>query len=277
MRNNDRYEQFTAELSQRGKLELDELCELINISPSTARRFCIQAEQSGLGIRLHGGAIQSSRTFAPQAEYMIETRETEHIQEKRAIGKYASTLVESNEIIYVSSGTTTEQFLFYLAERVKSGKIENVRIMTNSFRIVALTPDSLPVIFTGGFFRRDRQDFAGEVARAAVQNARFNKCFIGTDGIDLPTIVASDEETIALDFTAISQADRAFILADYSKFSSRSYIRSKPLLSNHVIITDSNIHESYLRLASECGTAIKVVDLDPIDHVTSPDDFLAEY
>lgn len=263
MRVNIHFDKFINELNKKGKLELNEICSFLCVSSSTARRLCVQAEQKGMGIRLHGGAIQSAKFFSPKINYLIEDKMSENVKEKQAIGKYASTLVESNDIIYVSSGTTTLQFMLYLAERVNAGEIHNVCVMTNSLRFVELSSDALQIVLTGGNYRRERQDFAGEIARASIESARFIKCFIGTDGIELPEgIIASDEETLSLDRIAVSRSDFAFILADYSKFNSRSYIRFQPLLSKHVIITDRNIHESHLRLAAECGISLKVVDVN---------------
>ncbi len=263
MRTNDRFSYFINELNQKGKLELSELCSLMDISISTARRLCIQAEEKGLGIRLHGGAIQSVKTLSPQMKYSIENKAYEHVREKQAIGKYASSLVESNDIIFVSSGTTTEQFILHLVERVNAGELQNVSVMTNSFRFVELSSDVFPILLTGGEYRRERQDFSGEIAKTTIENAYFNKCFIGTDGIELPDLcIASDGETLSMDRLAVARSDFAFILADYSKFSAKSYIRSQPLLSKHVIITDSNIHEANLKLASERGISLKIVNLD---------------
>ena len=94
-----RYIEFAALLEEAGKLELQEIQARFGVSESTARRMCIEAERDGLGIRVQGGGLQSLRHVPSHPEYSYEVQTVEHVPEKAAIGKYASSLVESNEII----------------------------------------------------------------------------------------------------------------------------------------------------------------------------------
>jgi len=258
---NNRYDDFLDLLTQKGRLDLSEICEYFGISDSTARRLCIAAEKNGEGIRVYGGGLRSLKALSAQTEYSFENKTTEHIAEKMAIGYYASRLVNSNEVIYISSGTTTQQCMHYLSKRLSCGEIRNVTVMTNSLLNIEMAADSLTVISTGGRFRRSRRDFAGPVAETAISYAHFSKCFIGVDGIELPDgIIASDVDTAKLDRLAASRSDAAFILADYSKFTSNSYICYQPFSPKNIIITDWNISESYAKLAAEQGISLKIVD-----------------
>ncbi len=262
MKASERYQDFLELLAQKGRLDLGEICEHFSVSDSTARRLCIEAEKKGKGIRIYGGGIQSLKILAAQVEYSFENKTEEHMAEKAVIGRYASSLVESNEVIYVSSGTTTQQFMLHLAKRIENGELSNVSVMTNSFSFVEMASDRFSVILTGGRYRRGRRDFAGEVAEASLQGAHFSKCFIGIDGVELPRgTVASDADTVNLDRIAVACSDAAFILADYSKFISRSYIRCQPLLPKHIIITDSGVSETFAQLAADSGISLKIVPM----------------
>mgnify|MGYP001425910281 CR=1 FL=1 len=259
----NRYQEFLNLLIQKGRLNLKEICDYFDVSDSTARRLCIEAEKDGEGIRIYGGGIQSLKALSFQGEYSFESKTLQNIREKKAIAYYASKLVESNEVIYISSGTTTGQFMSYLSKRVSNGEIHNVTVMTNSLVNVEMAANSLPVILTGGKFRSKRRDFAGQIAEAAVSNAHFSKCFIGVDGIELPNgLISSDTDTDNLDRLATSRSDVVFILADYTKFTSKSYICYQPFLQKHIIVTDSNLSESYAKLASENGISLILVDID---------------
>ncbi len=261
MKMNNRYQDFLALLMQKGKLELPEICEYFGVSDSTARRLCIEAEKSGEGVRIYGGGLQSLKALSAQMEYSFENKTAEHIDEKMDIGYYASNLVESNEVIYVSSGTTTQQFMFYLSKKVNSGEIRNVSVMTNSLLFVEMSSDKLPVILTGGKYRSGRRDFAGEVAEISIRGAHFSKSFIGTDGVELPYgLIASDTDTANLDSLAASRSDAIFILADSSKFISKSYICYQPFLPKNIVVTDSGVSETFANLAADNGISLKIVE-----------------
>lgn len=266
-----RYIEFAALLEEAGKLELQEIQARFGVSESTARRMCIEAERDGLGIRVQGGGLQSLRHVPSHPEYSYEVQTVEHVPEKAAIGKYASSLVESNEIIFVSGGTTTQQFMKNLVRRLADGEIENVTIMTNSLLIIEMAEDFMPVILTGGQFRKRRRDVAGHISESAIRGARFDRSYIGVDGVELTDgLIASDNETGNMDRLVTARSDKVYILADHSKFTSKSYISYEHFFPKHIIITDSLLDSYYINLAKEVGVSLQLVDVDEpgADHLS---------
>lgn len=255
-----RYSEFTAFLEKSGRLDLPEIQKKFGVSASTARRLCITAEKNGLGVRTYGGGLQSLKRVGNQQEYLFEYRNSENIPEKSAIGKYASRIVESGDILFVTGGTTTYQFILHLAKRLAASEIEDVTIMTNSLLNVELAEDYMPIIITGGQFRKQRRDVAGYVSEAVIRGAQFNRSFIGVDGVELTDgLIASDNDTGSMDRLVTSRSEKVYILADHSKFTAKSYISYERFLPNHIVITDSHIGERYIKLAAERHIALEVV------------------
>ena len=86
-----------------------------------------------------------------------------------------------------------------------------------------------------------------------------------TDGL-----IASDNETGNMDRLVTARSDKVYILADHSKFTSKSYISYEHFFPKHVIITDSLLDSYYINLAKEVGVSLQLVDVDEsgADHLS---------
>lgn len=258
-----RYSELVTFLEKTGRLELNEIQQKFEVSSSTARRLCIMAEKDGFGVRVSGGSLQSLKRVNTPQEYLYEYRNSENIPEKIAIGNYASKIIQSGDIIFVTGGTTTYQLIVHLAKRLTAGEIRDVTIMTNSLLHTEFAEDYMPIILTGGQFRKHRRDMAGYVSEAVIRGAQFNRSFIGVDGVDLADgLIASDNDTRSMDRLVTSRSEEVYILADSSKFMAKSYISYEQFLPKHIVITDSGISEHFKAIAAKRSIELKVVPSD---------------
>src|SRR5687767_14202492 len=83
-----------------------DLCEMLETSEATVRRDLEWLEQRGILERTHGGAIQSQRMIFEQ-EY--QQRAQHHPDEKRHVGALAASLIEVGDIVFINSGTRSEE------------------------------------------------------------------------------------------------------------------------------------------------------------------------
>lgn len=256
-----REEQLLVELKQRGQMDLREIIELFHISDSTARRMCVELERKDLAIRTFGGLrVLPDNDKAASAPYSYYISETENAEEKQKIGKYAAELVNDGDIIFLSGGTTVQCMAVALAQRMDSGKLKNVMILTSSIACAEMLAPHCSVMLTGGKLRPERRDVAGFLSEQMVRNARFDKSFIGVDGIDLHDgLMAFDVDTANLDRIVIDQSDKAYILADNSKFHRTYFTAYERVVQKHIIVTDDGIDPKTLVRAREDGVLIKVV------------------
>ena len=100
-----------------------ELSMMLGVSEATVRRDLEWMEIDGILFRTHGGAILSQHL---QYEPEYRQRAQKQVEEKRAIGRLAASLVEDGDIIFANSGSTTTQFIRQIQNNM------NVTVVTNN-------------------------------------------------------------------------------------------------------------------------------------------------
>ncbi|MDL2257703.1 DeoR/GlpR family DNA-binding transcription regulator [Eubacteriales bacterium OttesenSCG-928-K08] len=256
-----REERLLEELRARGQMDLKEIAELFGISDSTARRMCVELERKDLAIRTFGGLRALPENggilFAP---YSYADSENEHTVLKARIGRHACKLVEEGDILFLSGGTTVQQLALALAIRIEQEKLKDILILTNSIACAEVLGQCCSVTLTGGKLRPERRDVAGFLSEQMVKNARFDKCFIGVDGIDLNQgVMAFDMDTANLDRMVTLQSDTVYILADSSKFSRTYFTAYESFLPRHKLITDENLSPALREIALLSGITLEFV------------------
>ena len=89
-------------LFKEKRVDVYELSQRFSVTEVTIRRDLDKLEKEGCLIKIYGGAVLKedfSKTIEP-------TVEDETLKEKQQIGKIASKMIENNEAIYLSPGTT---------------------------------------------------------------------------------------------------------------------------------------------------------------------------
>jgi DeoR/GlpR family transcriptional regulator of sugar metabolism len=229
-------------LIEKNSISISEAVEYLGVSDSTIRRLFRELEYKGKALRILGGLHQRNSEII---EYSFDTLEQKNVAEKRRIGEYAANLVNPGDIIFLDGGTTLLHVSIYLLEKMKSGKLYDNTILTNSLVILDRLAQSCKVLLVGGAYRLRRKDFAGLISERVVKSLRFSKCFLGADGVDVEEgFMAMDSETASLDEIIISRSEKSYILVDSTKFQSTSLISYGELEKATMIITDSNLEPS---------------------------------
>lgn len=257
-----REERLLEELKQRGQMETKEIIELFHISDSTARRMCVELEKKKLAIRTFGGLriLAESDKGPALATYSYHLSEMEHAQEKVRIGQRASEKVEDGDMIFLSGGTTVQCMAEALAQRLDAERVTDVMVLTNSIVCAEMLAPHCQVMLTGGKIRLARRDVAGYLSEQMVRSSRFDKCFIGVDGIDLHDgLMAFDLDTSNLDRLVMEQSDDAYVLADHSKFHRTYFTAYERFMPKHTIMTDDGIDDENVHFARLNGIPIEVI------------------
>src|SRR5690554_6620872 len=105
------YDKVAGLLEKKGRLGTKDIRSALDVSESTARRVAISLEKRGLAVRTFGG-IQ--KPFFNNY-YSYDDLEETMLEQKQRIGQFASTLVEDNDIVFISGGTTVFQMVISLA------------------------------------------------------------------------------------------------------------------------------------------------------------------
>lgn len=207
-----RHERILKEIKRKNSVSVTDLVTILNTSESTIRRDLLELDRQGLLRRVHGGATAIPRMNSA-VEDDVAKRQIEHPEEKEAIARYAATLVEPNDFVYIDAGTSTLKMIEFLEEK------QATYITNGLLQAQALLLKGCKVQIIGGEIRNVTGAITGAKAVASISHYNFTKGFFGTNGIDIQYgFTTPDSEEAAIKETAFQHSLMAYVLADASKF-----------------------------------------------------------
>lgn len=244
----ERHHLILQRLKEQGVVKLQELVDLTNTSESTIRRDLVQLEDEKKLKRVHGGAARLQGKL--QEPSMIE-KSTKNLHQKGQIAKYACTLIEEGDCIYLDAGSTVMQMIDYLPS------IDIVVVTNGIMHVDQLLDKGIPTYIIGGLAKQKTKAIIGKGALESLEQYRFDKCFMGVNGIHTQFgFTTPDPEEAMIKEKAISLSREAYILSDNTKFSEVSFAKITDL-HRAVIITDALDDITMQKYSSK--TNIKVV------------------
>jgi DeoR family transcriptional regulator, fructose operon transcriptional repressor len=217
-------------LKEKNIVKIQEVMDLTKSSESTIRRdFSLLEEQRFLK-RIHGGASRLQGKL--QEPSMIE-KSSKNLQEKRQIAKYAAGLVEEGDTIYLDAGSTVREMIEFLPNK-------NIVVVTNGLmHLSPLLNKGISTYLIGGLIKPNTNAFIGRGALASLDLYRFDKCFMGINGIH-PQLgfTTPDQEEAMVKQKAISLSREAYILADHTKFAEISFAKIADIHEAAIITND---------------------------------------
>ena len=138
-----RQEKILELVETKGSVTVQELTEYFQASESTIRRDLNVLDKKGTLVKVFGGALKNDSRLTTREE-KVSLRMELHREEKLRIGRYAASLVEPEDFIYLDAGTTTGTMIPCLTERSAS-------FVTNAVSHALLLAESgFRVILIGG-------------------------------------------------------------------------------------------------------------------------------
>ena len=223
---------------------LGELCGLLNTSESTVRRDLSLLDSRGLLVKVRGGAIAAADESFTAREPDVEEKAGLFAAEKEAIARYAASLIDDGDYVYIDAGTTTEKMIEYIPSKA-------VTFMTNAFiNAKKLAQRGFKVMIIAGEVKATTEAIVGTEAAITLTHYNFTKCFMGVNGISIQGGMSTPDKNEAyVKTTAISRSKEVFILGDHSKFG-KIYPVKFSELNRGRIITDKVPDKKYLLEAS---------------------------
>jgi DeoR family transcriptional regulator, fructose operon transcriptional repressor len=244
----ERHQLILQLLKERNIVKIQDLVELTNTSESTIRRDLSQLEDDKFLKRIHGGASRLQGKL--QEPSMIE-KSSKNLQEKRLIAQYAANLIEEGDCIYLDAGSTVKEIIHFLS-------VKDIVVVTNGLmHITPLLEKGIPTYLIGGYAKQNTKAIIGRGALASLDLYRFDKCFMGVNGIHPQFgFTTPDQEEAMVKQKAISLSREAYVLADETKFSEISFskisdIHEATIITNEISNETMNMYKS--------RTTIKVV------------------
>ena len=275
----ERFETIMNKLQSQSSVRVSDLSRELGVSESTIRRDISDLAKAGRLKKVFGGAVPAQsrteaagrtsaeaggrtaaeaagRTAAEAAvdpdfagrtinavSRNVEEKARLQVDEKSEVAMRAAAMIEDGDLVYIDAGTTTGCMIDHIdcegASFVTNGARHAIRLARRGFRVWLLS----------GRLKAKTEAVIGQGAVDSLQKYHFNKCFIGTDGVDQKCgLTTADIEESMVKTNAIERSQNVFILADSSKFGLVASVTFAPLDAG-TIITDRLPDEAYRRQA----------------------------
>jgi DeoR family glycerol-3-phosphate regulon repressor len=238
----ERRKQIMTQLLDKKHLTVKELAATMRVSGATVRRDLKALAGEEELLLVHGGA-----TLPRHGDFSFRAKQLRAVEEKRAIGRLAASLLLDGDQAFLDSGTTCSEMVPHL------NKMHGMTILTNSARLaLQLNAPGLRVFLIGGEYRPDRMDTVGPMAMSTLNQVRGYVAFIGADGLSMdfgPS--ASDVASAHLHRLVVENAREAVLLVDSSKFGGASLFQIVDWPRIAKVVTDREPDEPWKRFFNE--------------------------
>jgi DeoR family fructose operon transcriptional repressor len=238
----ERYAIILDVLKGKGTVTVTELTEQIGASESTIRRDLNSLDSMGRLNKVHGGATALQHDFITD-EVSVNEHNQLNVEEKKAIARYAASIIHDDDFVYIDSGSSTGWLIEYLeptkATFVTNGIAHVKRLMSKNLRAYLI----------GGLAKPVTESIVGADAVNNMKKYNFTKCFLGTNGIHTDYgFTTIDVEDALVKMEAVNRSYASIVLADHTKFDKVTAVTFAGLKKSS-IITDRLMNDKYADVA----------------------------
>jgi DeoR family glycerol-3-phosphate regulon repressor len=236
-------QQEILELARKdGKVTVDELAKLYDVTVQTIRRDLSELADSGRLDRVHGGAV------IPSGVVTIVYDERQRLNEKgkKAIAIACAKAIPEGASVFMNIGTSTEAVARELLGH------QNLLVVTNNMNIanILATNRSCEIILTGGVLRRSDGGLVGMLTAEMVKQFKFDFSVLSCSAVDEDgDLLDFDDQEVLVSRSAIQRSRQVLIVADHDKFTRRAPLTICSLRDVDVLFTDNSLTG---KLADEC-------------------------
>lgn len=242
------------ELALSGVIAIEDLAKKMNVSHSTIRRDIEELESQAILRRVRGGAAACKAITSFEPPFSV--RQDMFYEEKCRIAQAARSLVNANETLFLSGGTTVHEFSKTLHD------ISPLYIATNDLMsAVELSNfNNIELMVLGGSLRKNHFSLDGYFTENMISRLHADKAFIGVDAVDLDAgFMHFSVQEIATNKQMIKASHEVIVLCDHSKFNKVAFVHMCSFEDVDLLITDNEISQSTLDQLRELGVKVMTV------------------
>lgn len=248
---NARRDEIVRRLHAAGFLSVTALTGELGVSDMTVRRDLKQLAAEGQVRVVHGGASLPHGTLRTADFASRGGRET---GAKQRIAAHALALVEPDSTLVVDAGTTPYEVAAALPDQFAGC------VITHSVpalqRLLHLT--EARVIGLGGELLADSQALVGPAAVNALSGLHADVAFLGAAAVSTRGVFVARELEVPTKLALMEASDSVVLVADHTKFSTRSPVRLAPLESIDVLVTDEAPPPTLAQALRRAGVRVDV-------------------
>lgn len=221
------------EIAEHGEVSVNELCELLDVSPATVRRDLAVLAQEGKVSRGHGGA--SVPSIRP-AEEVLAVRAHSFVKEKQAIARVALNFIAPGNTLFLGDGST----MLAMARDIALTDFE-LFAATPAISIleILVSNPKITVCMLGGVVRRTSHATGGYFAESMVDQINADLAIISGDALSLSDGLCYNHPVDAALAKKMSRkSTRTMALINHAKIGSKARICGTALEDIDIIVTE---------------------------------------
>ena len=227
-----RQDDIIARARRDGRVDVDGLAVLFNVTPQTIRKDLNDLCEAGRLERVHGGAVYPSGTvnLAWQARRGIAA------EAKSAIARQVAEMIPDGASLFLNIGTTTEAVAEALLRH------EGLMVITNNLNVATLlsAAPGIELMLAGGTVRKEDGGIVGAATVDFIRQFKADFAIIGTSAIDEDgTLLDYDDREVRVTQAIIAQSRNRILVADSGKFERTAPVRIGPFESIDTFVTDA--------------------------------------
>ena len=236
-----------------GMVKVADIAEAAGVTQTTIRKDLTELESKGLLYRAYGTALPTADQVM---DISMNTKKLINYDPKQKIAVAAAKLIESNDSIIISSGSTTAVF----ADQIKpKGRLNVVSTSVSISAKLGEIP-GITVMQVGGTLYSNTLSTVGIEAARSLQNVHCAKAFVGVEGFDPEFgITCGTVEEAELTQQMIQSSSRLIVLSDSTKYGQKGFGRICGMELIDILITDSRLDESVRKEIEALGVKVIIV------------------
>lgn len=221
-------------LKTNNEISSVELAKELDTSVATIRRDLVKMEELNLISRYHGGA----KALNQETEFPIVMRSEQNSDYKVKVGRYAATLIQDHQMVYIDAGSATLAMIPYITAK-------NITVVTIGIpQIIALIEKKINTIVIGGSIRESTSAITGFKTIEQVSDYCFDIAFLGTNAVHKKIgLSTTNDMEAACKAKVIERSSKTYVLADESKFNKICPCAFSPLNKVRIITNGTNDYE----------------------------------
>lgn len=248
-------------LTERGKLDIDEVAAELEVSAATIRRDFDHLAEQQLLTRTRGGAVSNSVSYDLPLRY----KASRHAPEKQRIGAAAASLLSHGSVVGLTGGTTATEVARAIAASAATHAADGqpaVTVVTNAVNIaseLAVRPQ-VRVVMTGGVAMPQSYELVGPLAERTLGELSLEVAVLGVNAVD-PDFGASthNEGEAGINALMAAQATTVVVVADSSKLGRRAFVRVCPAEDVDILVTDEQAPDEIVARFQKAGVEVRRV------------------
>ncbi len=250
--NHERIERISELIQKRGRISLDELIERFpEVSSMTLRRDLLNLEESGVILRVRGGAI-SVRELSKKTEELFDKRHNQNVAAKKIIAQKAVKFIETEHSVFIDSGSTALYFVKELPDI-------NYYVVTNGLSIaMELARRTMPsVTLIGGVLSSNNLATSGGMSKLFFEDINIDTAFLSATAFNEENgFSCGSQSESEIKKTVIAKAKKRIMLMDSSKVGKSMPFTFARLSDVDVLISDDGFPAELKAAAEELGISV---------------------